>query len=188
MFDFVTIWHMILIQYFVWCKQVENYQPTNAPLDGETVYKATYPGHTQFPQISQARPPSHKDYRERSAKFDQRTTNKEEYRAWVAKPSVAFGELPSFAGRKLIFLRLEAMWHTNLDKKRIKYINKMSIGNQNWYVKKGWGNILLKWLYTWVDRSIEFFLRFKQSKRFYLWLVSAISCHTILNWYATNQS
>ncbi|XP_787867.1 stabilizer of axonemal microtubules 1 [Strongylocentrotus purpuratus] len=79
-------------------KPIENYQPTKAPLDGETVYKVTYPGHTQFPQISQARPPSHKDYRERSAKFDQRTTNKEEYRAWVAKPSVAFGELPSFAG------------------------------------------------------------------------------------------
>ncbi|XP_072166287.1 uncharacterized protein [Diadema setosum] len=80
-------------------KPTENYEPSSAPLDGKTVYKETYPGHTQFPEIAALRPPTRSNqHRARSAKFDPRTSHKEEFRPWDSKPSAAFGELPSFAG------------------------------------------------------------------------------------------
>ncbi|XP_033119359.1 stabilizer of axonemal microtubules 1-like [Anneissia japonica] len=78
--------------------QKHTYKPTDAPLDGNTVYKETYPGHVSFPNIQMRRPRTQQGRGIFSAKFDSRTTNKEQFKHWNSHPEPAFSEYPCFTG------------------------------------------------------------------------------------------
>ncbi|XP_071959057.1 uncharacterized protein [Antedon mediterranea] len=92
--------------------QKQTYEPSNVPLDGNTVYKMTYPGHVAFPNIQMRRPMTKHGRGNTSAKFDSRTTNKEQFKHWNSNPAPSFSEYPSFTGSIIYPGKMEQMKST----------------------------------------------------------------------------
>ncbi|KAK3612123.1 hypothetical protein CHS0354_031197 [Potamilus streckersoni] len=73
------------------------YEPPTVPLEGETYYKAEFgPKKLELELMRRTAPLD--SVRQSSAKFDGRTTYKDNHRQWVPQKMTQFGELPSFAG------------------------------------------------------------------------------------------
>ena len=73
------------------------YEPPSVPLEKSTFYTQEYTNKQALPEIRRYEPPR-ENFRRSSAKFDGRTTYKDNHRHWVGQKQVPFGELPSFAG------------------------------------------------------------------------------------------
>lgn len=75
----------------------ETYEPPSVPLEKNTYYAQEYTTKNALPEIRRFQPPR-ENFRRSSARFDGRTTYKDQHKHWVGQKQVAFGELPSFAG------------------------------------------------------------------------------------------
>ena len=78
--------------------QKETYEPPNVPLEKDTYYTQEFINkQPPLPEIRRFEPPR-ENFRKSSAKFDGRTTYKDNHKHWVGQKQTPFGELPSFAG------------------------------------------------------------------------------------------
>ncbi|CAH1797421.1 unnamed protein product [Owenia fusiformis] len=78
----------------------DNYETPSDPIDGTTYYMKEFPG--KMPQdnvkVKINTDSTSRYMRDSSAKFDGRTTNKEEFKKYTPQQNLSFKELPSFAG------------------------------------------------------------------------------------------
>ena len=74
------------------------YEAPSVPVENSTFYTQEFTNKQTLPEIRRFEPPR-ENFRRSSAKFDGRTTYKDNHRHWVGQKQVPFGELPSFAGK-----------------------------------------------------------------------------------------
>jgi len=79
--------------------QKDFYEPPQVPLEKNTYYKQEFTAKANLPEIHRCGPPR-ENFRRTSARFDGRTTYKDQHKHWKGQKSVPFGELPSFVGKE----------------------------------------------------------------------------------------
>lgn len=76
----------------------DKYEGPTVPFEKSTYYTQEFTPKSPLPEIRRFAAPPRENFRRTSAKFDGRTTYKENHRHWVGQKQVPFGELPSFVG------------------------------------------------------------------------------------------